>query len=109
MTTTAPKPRADRTQPRARTFANGENETSLARRIRVPLEGYLNGRKLLMVKIRQAEGRSLEGFLKIEGGRGERLLVDFKAVTTQEGALSSLEVGGRRISLVPGSAAKRMQ
>ena len=71
------------------------------------MDGYLNGRKLLSVKIRQAEGKNIEGFLKIEGGKGERLLVDFTATATAEGGLSSLEVGGRKISIAAGLAARR--
>jgi len=103
----APKLRAERTQPGTGTVAPEDNEASTARRIRGALDGYLGGRKLLKVKIRQVEGRSVDGFLKIEGGRGERLLVDFNATTTKEGELSSLEVGGRKISLDAGPAARR--
>lgn len=70
------------------------------------LDDYLNGRRLVKVKIRLIEGSKVDGFLKIDGGKGERLLVDFKATATPQGRLSSLQVGGRRISLV-GDAAKR--
>jgi hypothetical protein len=102
----APRLRAERTQQRP--GANAEDhETSLMRNIRVALEDYLNGRRLVRVKIRQVEGRSVEGFLKIEGGKGERLLVDFNATKTPQGGLSSLEVGGRKVSLAPDAAAKR--
>ena len=107
MTSMAPKLRAERSQPSTGTGAPEGAEASIERRIRVALDGYLGGRELLKVKIRQVEGRSVDGFLKIEGGRGERLLVDFKAATTQEGALSSLEVGGRKISLDAGPQARR--
>lgn len=107
MTALAPKLRAERTQPHGEAATAEEHEPPLARSIRAQLGGYLNGRKLLSVKIRQAEGRNIEGFLKIEGGKGERLLVDFTATETAEGGLSSLEVGGRKISLTPGPAAKR--
>jgi hypothetical protein len=107
MTAMAPTLRAERTQPRTGTVTPEDSEVSIARTIRGALEGYLGGRRLVKIKIRQVEGRNVHGFLKIEGGRGERLLVDFKAVTTQEGSLSSLEVGGRKISLDLSTAAKR--
>jgi hypothetical protein len=106
MTAMVPRLRGERTQPRMGSVAPEENEASLARSIRGALEGYLGGRRLVMVKIRQVEGSRVEGFLKIEGARGERLLVDFEA-TTHEGALSSLHVGGRKISLVVGPTQKR--
>ena len=109
MTSMAPKLRAERTQPGTGTVAPEDNEAQIARRIRGALDDYLGDRKLVKVKIRQVEGRSVDGFLKIEGRSGERLLVDFGATTTQEGALSSLEVGGRKISLVPGPVPKRTQ
>ena len=107
MTTMVTKLRAERTQPGTAAVAGEDNEAPLVRSIRAALEDYLNGRKLVRVKIRQAEGRSVEGFLKIEGGKGERLLVDFKATETSQGGLSSLEVGGRKVSLAPDAAAKR--
>jgi len=99
MTSMAPKLRAERTQPSTGTLEPEGNEASVARRIRGALDAYLGGRKLLEVKIGQLDGRSVSGFLKIEGKKGERLLVDFTATTTQEGGLSSLEVSGRKISL----------
>jgi hypothetical protein len=104
-----PRLRAERTQPRNGAVAPDENDASLARSIRGALDGYLDGRKLVRVKIRQVEGRNVVGFLKIEGRRGERLLVDFAATTTQEGALSSLQVGGRKISIALGPSVKRVQ
>lgn len=107
MTTMVSKLRAERTQPGAGAVTGEDHEASLVRSIRVALEDYLNGRKLVRVKIRQTQGRSVEGFLKIEGGKGERLLVDFKAVGTPHRGLLSLEVGGRKVSLGPDSAAKR--
>ncbi len=103
MTTMSPKLRAEHTQPRHGAGTAAEQESPLARSIRGQLEDYLNGRKLLNVKIRQAEGRNIDGFLKIEGSKGERLLVDFTATTTAEDGLASLEVGGRRISIAPGA------
>jgi len=105
----APKLRAERTQPRAGAIAAEDHNVALAKSIRAALEGYLKGRKLVEVKIRQVEGRSVDGFVKIEPEKGERLLVDFKAATTRDGALSSLEVGGRKISLAVGAAARRTQ
>ncbi|HVC27164.1 MAG TPA: hypothetical protein VND40_03295 [Nitrososphaerales archaeon] len=103
----APKLRAERTQPHGEAATDAGHESPLARSIGAQLEGYLNGRMLLSVKIRREEGKNIEGFLKIEGGKGERLLVDFTATATAEGGLSSLEVGGSKISLAPGPAAKR--
>jgi hypothetical protein len=96
----APRLRANRTQPSPGAVTGEDHEAFLVRSIRVALEDYLNGRKLVRVKTRHAEGRSVEGFLKIEGVKGERLLVDFKATETPQGGLSSLEVSGRKISLV---------
>jgi len=49
------------------------------------------------VQIRQAEGNKIEGFLKVDGDKGESLLVDFMASSTPGGELSSLEVGGKKI------------
>jgi len=105
----APKLRAERTQPGTGTVAAEDRDAAITKGIRTALEDYLSGRRLVMVKIRQAEGRNIEGFLKIEGGSGERSLVDFKATSSPEGALSALEVGGRKISFVPGPASRRAQ
>jgi hypothetical protein len=86
-------------QDRAAVFAKG---------IKGALENYLKGRRLVRVQIRHVEGSKTEGFLKIEGGKAERLLVDFKATSTPQGGLSSLEVGGKKISLaVVGAPTKR--
>jgi hypothetical protein len=67
------------------------------------LESFPNGRRLVRVQIRQVEGSRTEGFLKIEGVEGERFLVDFRATSTPQGRLSSLEVGGKKISVVVGT------
>jgi len=83
------------------------NEAALRRTIRTALEHSLQGWKLVGVKIRRVEGKSIEGFLKIDEGKGERLLVDFKATATPEGGLSSVEVGGKKISLTAGHVTKR--
>jgi hypothetical protein len=72
----------------------------LTKSIKGALGDYLGGRKLVRVKIRHVEGGKAEGFLKIEGGKAERLLIDFRATSTAQGELSSLEVGGKKISLV---------
>jgi len=77
----------------------------LSRSIKDALGVYLGGRKLVRVKIRQVEGSKIEGFLKIEGRKGERFLVDFKAVSAPHGGLTSLQVGGKKLSL--DEAAKR--
>lgn len=72
----------------------------LSRSIRDALEkNFLNGRRLVLVKIRHVEGSDMEGFLKIDGIHGEHLLVDFKATSTPKGRLASLEVGGERVSV----------
>ena len=105
----APGLRTEGTRPSKRDVPLDESEGSVARSIRGALDDYLARRKLVKVKIRQVEGKTVDGFLKIEGRRGERLLVDFGATTTQEGTLSSLDVGGRKISLAPGPAEKRGQ
>jgi hypothetical protein len=105
----APKLRAERSQPRTGTVAPQDSQASIARAIKGALTGYLSGRRLVKVKIRQIEGRSVEGFLKIDGGRAERVLVDFTATTTREGALSSLEVGGKKVSLVSNPNEKHAQ
>ena len=96
----APKLHAQRTQPRARIADTSEvNEAELRRVVRATLEHSLGAWKLVGVKIRRVEGKNIEGFLKIDEGKGERLLVDFKATATPEGALSSVEVGGKKIAL----------
>jgi hypothetical protein len=92
---------------RARAIALDGGEKTFVKIIRGPLEEYLNGRRLVQVKIRKSEGRNVEGFLKIDAGGGERILVDFKATKSPQGGLSSLDVGGRKIPLVLGPAAKR--
>jgi hypothetical protein len=71
------------------------------------LRDYLNGRRLVMVKIRLVEGKSVDGFLKIAGAKGERLLVDFKATATPQWEVSSLQVGGRNIPLQAEPGSKR--
>jgi hypothetical protein len=71
--------------------------------MKAALANYLKGRRLAQVQIRNVEGSKVEGFLGILGGEAERLLVDFKATSTPQGGLSSLEVGGKKISLVVGT------
>jgi hypothetical protein len=78
----------------------------LVRNIRGALENYLDGRRLARVQIRRVEGSKTEGFLKIEGRKGERLLVDFSAFSTPQGELSSLEVGDKKISVVVGATTR---
>jgi len=107
MTSMAPKLRAERSQPRTGTVATEDGQASIARAIKGALTGYLSGRRLIKVKIRQIDGRSVDGFLKIEGGGAERVLLDFTATTSPEGALSSLEVGGKKIPLVLNPNEKR--
>ncbi|MDA4115657.1 MAG: hypothetical protein OK442_03775 [Thaumarchaeota archaeon] len=109
MTSMAPKLRAQRSQPRTGTVAREDSHASLERAIKGALTGYLSGRRLSKVKIRQIEGRSVDGFLKIEGGSAERALVDFTATTTRYGALASLEVGGKKIPLVMNPNEKQAQ
>lgn len=96
---TLPTPTSARDQPTA----------PIGRDVRRALGGYLQGRKLVKFQIRRAEGGKVEGFLKIEGGSGERTLVDFKAVAAIDGGLSSLEVGGKRILLDAGVGVKRLR
>ncbi len=109
MVTMKPKLRAEGAQPRTGAVTADDHEAAIARSIRVALEDYLDGRKLVVVKIRQVEGKNIEGFLKIDGGKGERLLVDFKATATPQGGLSSLEVGGRRIAVDDSATTKRIR
>jgi hypothetical protein len=94
-------------QPWTRAVTVDGQDAALTRSIRGVLESYLDGRKLVRVKVRQVEGKNVEGFLKIYGGKGERLLVDFRATSTPLGGLSSLEVGGKKIALALGPAAKK--
>jgi RNase P/RNase MRP subunit POP5 len=108
MATMAPKLRAQRTLPRARIADTSEvNEAELRRVVRSTLENSLGDWKLVGVKIRRVEGENIEGFLKIDEGKGERLMVDFKATATQDGALSSVEVGGKKIALASVHGARR--
>jgi hypothetical protein len=79
----------------------------LSKSMKEALGSYLKGRKLVRVQIRHVEGSKVEGFLKIEGGRAERVLLDFRATATQQGGLSSLEVGGKKIALVAGTTTRR--
>ena len=72
--------------------------SKLAKDIKRALESYLEGKELVRVQIRHVEGRRIDGFLKIEGGKAEPILIDFKATSTLKGGLSSLEVGGKKIS-----------
>ena len=77
----------------------GESNPGLTRSLRETLGAYLKGRKLVGIKIRQVEGGKVEGFLKIGVGKGERLLVDFKATTSPQGGITALEVGGTTVPL----------
>jgi len=61
------------------------------------------------MQIRQVEGNTVEGFLKVEGKKGERFLVDFKAASTVGGGLSSLEVDGKKIVVTAGATRRRNQ
>jgi len=109
MLTMKPKLHAERTQPSYGPVTTQDHEAALARSIRGRLEDYLEGRRLVNVKIRQVEGMNIEGFLKIAGGKGERLLVDFRATATPQGGLSSLEVGGRKIAVDDGGPTRRIR
>jgi len=87
--------------------SSGNDDAELSRSILAALEEYLGGRRLLRVKIRHGEGNNTEGFLKIDAGKEGLLLVDFKAMVTPRGELSSLEVGGRKIRRIVGSQTRR--
>ncbi len=102
------KPAAADAQQRARATAAEDRGTALEGKIRLALEkNYLKGKKLVGLKIRQVDGNSVEGFLKISGVKGERRLVDFRVTSSSQGALTALEVDGRKISLAVSGAAKR--
>ena len=108
LTTPAKLPARDTQQPSPP--ASPEDQANvLGKGIRGALEGFLNGRRLAKVQIRHVEGSKTEGFLKIEGGRGDRLLVDFRATSTPQGELSALWVGGNKISLIAGAPTKRVR
>lgn len=81
--------------PRARSL--DQDVVSLERGIRSMLEGYLGGRRLVSVKIGKVEGTRVNGFLKIRED-GELSLVDFHATTRPGGGVSSLEVGGKKVT-----------
>jgi hypothetical protein len=98
MRTMAPKLRAQGTQPPTRAATPDGSEAALLRSIRTTLENHLKGRRLVSLKVRQIEGKKVDGILKIEGLKGELQMVDFKATTGPKGTLTFLEVGGRRIS-----------
>lgn len=102
-----PKPRRERKRLGTRAVASEVREAALAKSMSRILQGYLNGRRLVTVKIRLVEGKSVDGFLKITGEKGERLLVDFKATATPQGQVSSLQVGARNIPLEAGASSKR--
>ena len=104
---TMAKLHAQRTQPSTQTVTSDDKNGALRKTIRASLENKLDGWKLVGVRIRGVEGKTVEGFLKVDVGKGERLLVDFKAALTPEGGLSSVEVGGKNISLATGPATKR--
>ena len=106
MTAVVAKLSVGRVPPRTAAATPDDHEAALVRSVRLALDDYLVGRKLVAVKIRQLEGKNIYGFLKIEG-RGERRLVDFKATATPQGGLLSLQVGGKWISPVTDSATKR--
>jgi len=109
MTPMRPKLAAGSAQQRTRA-ATDDDGVVLETRIRGALEkGYLRGRKLVGLKIRRVEGKSVEGFLKIDAGKDEHLLVDFRATSTEQGGLSYLEVGGRKISVAGGAATTRLR
>jgi hypothetical protein len=105
LTTPAEVPSGRR--PHAPVAVSQDRDALLIRSIKAALGTYLKGRKLVRVRVRQVEGSKAEGFLKIEGGKAERLLLDFKATSTSDGELSSLEVGGKKIVLASGAAIKR--
>jgi hypothetical protein len=88
--------------------ADGEAllESSILRALE---RSYLRRRKLVELKIRQVDGSSIDGFLKLGGGKNERHLVDFKATSTPQGGISELEVDGRKIAVAPPRALKRQQ
>ncbi|HUI01401.1 MAG TPA: hypothetical protein VLX56_07210 [Nitrososphaerales archaeon] len=75
--------------------------------VRTALGEYLRGRRLVRVQVRRVEGRTVEGFLKIQGPNGERSLEDFSATMDQDGALSLLVVGGKRVGVARRSSARR--
>lgn len=87
--------------PLARAPGSVEFEATLARSISRVLGDYLRGRRLVKVKIRLVEGNRIDGFLKIAGVKGERLLVDFEATAPPQGGLTSLKVDGRKVPLEP--------
>jgi hypothetical protein len=109
MQATPAKLHAGGTQPQGPAASRAGPDALLTKSLKGALENYLAGRKLVRVQIRHVDGSRTEGFLKIEGGKGERLLVDFKATTTPQGRLSFLEVGGKKISLDDGATTKQVR
>ncbi len=92
---------------RSPALSSEDRATMLTKSMKAALEDYLKDRRLVKVQIRHVDGSKVEGFLKIEGGKAERLLVDFKAGWTPHSGLSSLEVGGKKISRVVGATTKQ--
>jgi hypothetical protein len=89
------------------TASSDDRATVLARGIKVALEEYLKGKRLLRVQVRHVHGGKTEGFLKIEGSNSERLLVDFRATSTPKGEIASLEIGGRKIPLAASATTRK--
>lgn len=94
----SPKLHSQGAQPPRASHAEGP-EAALLRSVRATMEGRLKGRKLVALKIRQVEGKVVDGILKIESAKGELQMVDFKAFLGAGGSVSILEVGGRRITI----------
>ncbi len=95
----APKARPQGAQPLTKAAQPESAEGALLKSVRASMESHLKGRRVVSLKVRQVEGRNIDGILKIEGVKGELQMVDFKATTGSgpQGALSYLEVGGRKI------------
>jgi hypothetical protein len=94
-----PKLRAQVSQPGVSTDPSGGREAAIIRTVRTSLGSSLKGKRIVSVKIRQLEGNNVEGILKLKTEKGELQMVDFKAVAQEQDSLSSLELGGRRISI----------
>jgi len=81
------------------------NSAKILRSIRKELATYLEGEeRLVRVKIGRIENSKVYGFVKLESEATHRHFLhthflDFEATSTCQGALSSLEVDGRKVTI----------
>ncbi len=99
---------SDKASVKSRAQGSGNDYSAkLLSNIRRSLSSYFEGeQKVVQVRIGRVEEDNVYGFLKVRSSeKHENFLLDFQATATPQGAVSSLEVDGKKI-VIPSNRSK---